>query len=285
MINEKVENMKRKIIFTILIVIILVNVLEIITSKDTYTYCDYDNWIYLDSYERTFDMLCDFENDEIADLKNAYYRVNQNDKSYESHVTCWEFVAKAEGTTKVYLYRISTLDTNIEELTYDDAVSVITLTVDENNHFVFDRKYDYILNQYENNIEIIIISVFFIIISNIKAFQNRRNRIFILNILLICVYVLNIYFSLVVCLIEVYSLFIIFCIISCIILSIVFSKVYNQNKLLHKFLLWNAGIWLAFFVFSSIRVGLPVIVQVFYLFVIAFILYCCGSKGQVITVD
>ena len=80
---------------------------------------------------------------------------------------------------------------------------------------------------------------------------------------------------------EMYSILIIFFIVSSIFLTFLYSKLYNKQKIVFKIVLLVVGLHLALIVFLSITWFLPVIVQVFYLFVITFILYCCGSKGQV----
>ena len=274
-------NMKRKIIFTILIVIILVNVLEIINSKDTYIYGDENNWIYVNDYERCFDMLCKFENEDIATLSNTYYCTSKNDPEHRYKVACWEFEAKSEGTTKVYLYRVITAETDFEELTYDEAIDVITLTVDESNRFVQKSDFYYMYRKFGWNFQIIGICIFLMIIPYINYFRDRKRRIKIFNILMIFVYAFDILFYWILNILEMYSILIIFFIVSSIFLTFLYSKLYNKQKIVFKIVLLVVGLHLALIVFLSITWFLSVIVQVFYLFVIAFILYCCGSKGQV----
>ncbi len=270
--------MKRKIIFSILIVIILLNVLEIMSSKDTYVYCDDNKSIYLNDYENGQRMACEFENDEIAELINTTYFSDWKTKEYKTKFASWVFEAKSQGTTKVYLYRSKDLGFH-SEMTKDDIVAVITLTVDENNHFIYERSFDYLWRVYASNFRSIFLCLFLMIIPYIGAFRYRDKRIKILNILLICTYFLDVMYYWILNIQGLNSILIIFCIIISIVSYLIFSKIYNKDKWIFKIILWYTGFWLVLMVYCGLWGFMPLIIQSFYLFVMAYILYCCGSKG------
>lgn len=270
--------MKRKIIFSILIVIILLNVLEIMSSKDTYVYCDENNIVA--SYEHRLKTDCKFEKEGIVTLTDTGYFSDWKSEEHIGDFSAWTFEAKSQGTTKVYLYRHEP-STKLDELTYKDAVAVITLTVDENNYFVYERKFDYLWRVYMNNFRGIFFCIFLMIIPYIKVFKYREKRIKILNVMLIAIYVIDIWYYWIINVRGGISLLSIICILLSVLLRIIFSKLYNKEQLIFKILLWNTGILLAAMFLSGLWVHASAIFQGLHLFVIAYILYCCGSKGIV----